>query len=174
VSPARRKAASKRSTKLIAKPRSFDFVRLTPAQNKRLGYRNSAKRRIRIGAGVTKANTISDRQYTDLVRSERLGENISKERYTQRIRTGELRYRDEATLIRQVNAAHSRTIRTFVPEITPSDKKLALKWYRDGYKSFSDKEKRQFSAMYARYVEDNVRQAFGSAARDIGAFQMVA
>jgi hypothetical protein len=131
-------------------------------------YRNVSDPRFPIGS------EISDRKMSNLVREERLGQRMSKEAYTKAIRKREVSYADEATRLRQTNARNSRFIREYLPDIAPKDKAVALKFYHVRYEGLSPAEKRRFGEMFRRYSADNVRQALGSAPRDIGAFGIAA
>jgi len=131
-------------------------------------YRNVGDPRYPIGS------EISDRQMSNLVREDRVGRTISKEAYTKAIRKRELSYADEATQLRQANARHSRFIRGYLPEIAPKDKAVALKFYRVRYDGLSAAEKDRFKKLFERYSADNVRQALGSAPKDIGSFGIAA
>jgi hypothetical protein len=117
---------------------------------------------------------ISDRQMSNLLREDRLERKISKEAYTKAIRKRKLSYRDVATELRQTNARNSRFIREYLPEITPKDKAIALKFYHVRYDGLSPAEKHRFSEMFRRYPADHVRQALGSQPKDIGSFGVAA
>jgi hypothetical protein len=108
------------------------------------------------------------------VREDRVGRKMSKEAYSKAIRKRELSYADEATQLRQTNARNSRFVRSYLPDIAPKDKAVALKFYRVRYDGLSPAEKRRFGEMFRRYSADNVRQALGSAPKDIGSFGIAA
>src|SRR5271154_4120060 len=57
---------------------------------------------------IMTGETISNRQMDRIARTARTGENVSKERYTKQIKTGERRYADAATERRQIAAARTR------------------------------------------------------------------
>jgi hypothetical protein len=131
-------------------------------------YRNVSDPRQPIGT------TISERQMANLSREVRLGQKISKEAYKTKVERGELSYANAATRLRQTNARNSRFIRGYLPDIAPKDKAVALKFYRVRYDSLSPAEKRRFGEMFTRYPADHVRQALGSAPKDIGSFGIAA
>lgn len=148
-----------------ALPRRFGFVK----------EKGNAKRWRNVSnPAFAKGATISNRHMSNLVREDRLGMKMSKEAYTKAIKKREVSYADEATRLRQTNARNSRFIRGYLPEIAPKDKAVALKFYHVRYDGFSPAEKRRFGEMFRRYSADNVRQALGSAPRDIGAFGIAA
>jgi hypothetical protein len=138
--------------------------RRQPGGSKR--FRNVSDPRYPVGA------IISNRKMSDLEREKRFGRKVSKEEYTKKVK--ELSYADKATKLRQDNAKNSRFIRHLLPEITPKDKTVALKYYRTGYGGFTADEKKRFAKMYDRYPVDDVRQALGSAPRDTGSFRLAA
>jgi hypothetical protein len=131
-------------------------------------YRNVSDPRQPIGA------TISERQMANLSREARLGRKISKETYKEKVEKGELSYPNGATRLRQTNARNSRFIRGYLPDIAPKDKAVALKFYRVRYAGLSPTEKDRFQKMFDRYSADHVRQALGSAPKDIGSFGIAA
>ncbi len=131
-------------------------------------FKNISDYRYPIGA------TISNRQMSNLKRETRLGHKMSKEEYTKKVDKGELSYADAATKKRQTNAKNSRVIREFLPEVAPKDKAIALKYYQTGYHGLTPAEKARFRKMYDVYPPDSVRQALGSAPKNIGSFRFAA
>jgi hypothetical protein len=131
-------------------------------------YRNVSDPRYPIGS------EISNRQMSNLVREVRLGRKMSKEAYTKAIRRREYSYADEATQLRQMNARNSRFIRGYLPDIAPKDKAVALKFYHVRYDGLSAVEKDRFKKLFERYSADHMRQALGSAPKDIGSFGIAA
>lgn len=131
-------------------------------------YRNVSDPRYPIG------REISDRQMSNLVREDRVGRKMSKEAYTKGIKKREFSYADEATRLRQTNARNSRFIRAYLPDIAPKDKTVALRFYRVRYDGLSRTEKDRFKSLFKRYSADHVRQALGSAPKDIGSFGIAA
>jgi hypothetical protein len=131
-------------------------------------YRNISDPRYPTGA------TISDRQMSNISREARFGRKISKETYTKAVKRRELRYADAATELRQTNAKNSRSVREYLPDIAPKDKAVPLKFYRGGFFSLSADEKARFKKMFESYSADDVRQALGSAPKNIGAFRVAA
>ena len=105
-------------------------------------YRNVSDPRYPIGG------EISDRQMSNLVREDRVGRKMSKEAYTKAIRKRELSYADEATQLRQTNARNSRFVRSYLPDIAPKDKAVALKFYRVRYDGLSPAEKRRLARCF--------------------------
>jgi len=67
-----------------------------------------------------------------------------------------------------------RAIAAALPDIAPKDKAVALKFYRVRYDGLSPAEKDRFKRLFKRYSADNVRQALGSAPKDIGSFGIAA
>jgi hypothetical protein len=97
----------------------------------------------------------------------------TKEKYQEDIRKGRRSY-DEPTKRRQTNARNSRQLREYLPDIAPKDKVVALKHLDKGYYSLTPDEKKRFKDMFKRYPADDVRQALGSAPKDIGRFEIAA
>jgi hypothetical protein len=156
--------------------RASDLRRLSRDELAKLGLPPRSKRYVATSAGriTSQTPTYSDRFHHQLQLSERTGRKTTKERFTRAVQTKTAKYKDAATALRQANARDARTIRAFVPEMTPRDKALALKWHRVGFNGLDAKEKPQFRALFRRYSADAVRQAFGSAPRDTGAFPIAA
>ena|SRR5271157_2701910 len=131
-------------------------------------YRNVSDPRYPTG------KTISERQMANLSREARLGRKISKETYARAVRKRELSYANPTTALRQTNAKNSRALRQHLPDIAPKDKAVALKFYRVGYRGLTPDEQKRFKEMFNRYAPDDVRQALGSAPKNIGAFKVAA
>jgi hypothetical protein len=148
-----------------ALPRRFGFAK---EKGKAKRWRNVSN------PAFAKGATISDRHMSNLVREDRLGGKMSKEAYTKGIKKREIFYADEATRLRQTNARNSRFIRGYLPDVAPKDKAVALKFYRVRYDGLSAAEKDRFKSLFKRYSADHVRQALGSAPKDIGSFGIAA
>jgi hypothetical protein len=155
--------------------RRFGFVKET-GKSKR--WRNEDN------PNFARGETISDRKMSGLSREARTGEKISKERYTREIKSGTRKYIG-ATALRQRHANDARFIKQFVPEMTPTDKRVAYKWLDlkrngkrgpDGYTAgaLTGKEQGRFHRLFARYNRNDIRQLFGSEAKDIGRFGIAA
>jgi hypothetical protein len=153
-----------------------DLRRLTRGELAKLGKSRTSKRYVAKSAGrITKRTpTYSDRFHHQLALSERLGRKVSKEQFQRTVETKAAFYKDAATALRQKNARNARTVRYFVPDIAPKDMATALQWHNGGYTGLNSKQKEQFRAFFTRYNADAVRQAFGSAPRDTGAFPVAA
>jgi hypothetical protein len=153
------------------KPLSYsDYRRLTAAELKQAGYGAGSKRRVLATAKkVTKATpTLTDRQYTELKLQARLSKKTTKETYRNLVQQGELKY---AT--RQARSAgEARFVRRYLPDVAPKHLSVMLKWYEDGYKNLSTKERETFRSVFSQYSRDAVRQALGSAPQDTGSFSI--
>jgi hypothetical protein len=145
------------------------FRRLTRAEAAARGVSYSAKRQVDASVRrVTSSTPIyTERQAVQV----RLG--TTKERYQEDIRARRRSY-SEATKQQQTNAKNSRIIREYLPDIAPKDKAVALKHLSGGYHSLTPDEKQRFRDMFKRYPADDVRQALGSAPRNIGRFGIAA
>lgn len=146
------------------------YRKLSKEENRRLGFSEGSKRFVLKGTTPTATNTISGRKQHEIALSQRLGQKTSKEQFTKKIATGEAKYRNTQTAERQANAAIARSIRSIVPEMTRKDMQIAIQWEKKGYNRLDDKQKTDFRQLFKTYVADDVRQAFGSAPRDTGAF----
>jgi hypothetical protein len=135
-------------------------------------------------AGRPIGQVISERQMTNISREGQFGEKISKERYTREIKSGTRKY-FSATELRQRHAKDARFIKQFVPEMTPADKRVAYKWLdlkrngkrgADGHTAgaLAEKEQGRFHALFTRYNRNDIRQLFGSEAKDVGRFGIAA
>jgi hypothetical protein len=146
------------------------FRRLTREEAAARGVSYSAKRQVDASVKhVTQSTPIyTERQAVQV----RLG--TTKERYREDIRTRRRFYANETIKTRQTNAKNSRTIRGHLPDIAPKDKAVALKHYTFGYHTLTPGEKDRFNNMFKRYPADAVRQALGSAPKDIGRFGIAA
>lgn len=146
------------------------FRRLTRAEAALRGASYDAKRQVDASVKrVTSSTPIyTERQAVQI----RLG--TTKERYQEDIRTRRRSYANETIKTRQINAKNSRTIHEFLPDIAPKDKAVALKHLSGGYHSLTPAEKERFKEMFRRYPADDVRQALGSAPKDIGHFGIAA
>lgn len=151
------------------------FRRLTREESARMGISYSSKRRVAANVKRVMPWTAiyTDRRVADIKRERRLGEKTTKEQYQRGVRQGRYRY-DNATKTRQVNAKNSRQIREFLPDIAPKDKVVTLKHLDKGYYSLAPAEKERFKEMFRRYPADDVRQALGSAPKEIGRFEIAA
>jgi hypothetical protein len=145
------------------------FRRLTREEAARRGVSYSAKQQVDASVKlVTKSTPIyTNRQATQA----RIG--TTKERYQEEIRKG---HRSHSPLTRkqQENARNSRQVREYLPDIAPKDKTVALKHLSSGYHSLTQAEKDRFREMFRRCPADDVRQALGSAPKDIGRFGIAA
>jgi hypothetical protein len=143
--------------------------RLTREEAARRGVNYSAKQQVDVSVKrVTKSTPIySNRQATQA----RIG--TTKERYQTEIKQGRRSYAP-LTRKRQENARNSRQIREYLPDIAPKDKAVAFKHLSSGYHSLTPAEKDRFRDMFKRYPADDVRQALGSAPKDIGRFGIAA
>jgi hypothetical protein len=146
------------------------FRRLTRAEAEARGVSYTAKRQV--DASVERV-TPSTPIYTERQAVQaRLG--TSKERYQEDIRARRRSYANETIKKQQTNAKNSKIIREYLPDIAPKDKDVALKHLSGGYHSLTHAEKQRFRDMFKRYPADDVRQALGSAPRDIGRFGLAA
>jgi hypothetical protein len=145
------------------------FRRLTREEAVRRGVSYSAKRQVDASLKRVTASTplYTNRQATQI----RLG--TTKERYQEDIRKGRRSY-SAVTRKQQENARNSRQVREYLPDIAPKDKTVALKHLSTGYHSLTQAEKDRFRDMFKRYPADDVRQALGSAPKDIGRFGIAA
>ena len=129
----------------------------------------------RAARDAAKSLTISNKQRSTQSLRSRTGEpSITREKYTREVRTGKRKYHSETTKRRQTNARNSRQIREYLPDIAPKDKAVALKHLDKGYYSLTPAERDRFHKMFKRYNSDDVRQALGSAPKDIGRFRLAA
>ena len=145
------------------------FRRLTRAEAAAQGVSYSAKRQVDARVKNVTASTpiYTNRQATQM----RLG--TTKEKYQADIKARRRVY-SEATRKRQVNVRNSRDLRRYLPDIAPKDKQVALKKVASGYHRLTSDEKERFQNLFRRYPADDVRQALGSAPRDIGRFGIAA
>ena len=92
-----------------------DYRRLTPAELKRLGYSAGSKRRVLATIKkVTKASpTLTDRQYAQLRIKKRLGKEVTKEKYSNLVSQGKIKY--------ETRQARSAGEGRFVRGLSPSD-----------------------------------------------------
>jgi hypothetical protein len=138
-------------------PRRFGFVKL-PGASKR--WRNESN------PDFARDATISDRKMSDLAREERLGEKTTKEQYQRGVIERRYRYADERTETRQRHATVGREIRKEIPEITPADAAIIVKFRTEGgYEALTDEEKERFDRLFKRYPKESVREALGSPAK---------
>jgi hypothetical protein len=155
--------------------RRFGFVKET-GKSKR--WRNETN------PDFARGETISDRKMSGLSREARTGEKLSKERYTREVKSGARKYIG-ATELRQRHAKDAHFIKQFVPEMTPSDKQVAYQWLdlkrngkrgADGHTAgaLTEKEQGRFHRLFTRYNRNDIRQLFGSEAKDIGQFGIAA
>lgn len=146
------------------------YRRLTREEAALRGVSYSAKRQVDANIKqVTKSTPIyTNRQATQV----RIG--TTKERYQTEVKQGRRSYASEATKTRQRNAKNSRQIREYLPDIATKDKAVAFKHLSSGYHSLTSTEKDRFKDMFKRYPADDVRQALGSAPKDIGRFGIAA
>jgi hypothetical protein len=150
----------------------------TPTKFRRLTREEAAARGVSYGAkrqvdASVKRVTASTPLYTERQAVQmRLG--TTKEKFTQDIKARRRTYSSETTRTRQTNARNSRVVREHLPHIAPKDKAVALKHMRSGYGSLSPADKDRFRNMFKRYPADAVRQALGSAPKDIGRFGIAA
>jgi hypothetical protein len=151
-------------------PKASDLIRLTKAESKTIGAKPSSKRYKIRGEKITKNSaTYSDRFHHSLQLSERAGRKVKKEALKKR----EVGYASPKAAQRVKDVANARSIRSFVPQMTDRDMRLALKRERVGHNGLSEKEKQQFRNMFARYPRGALRQAFGSA-ETTGSFAIAA
>jgi hypothetical protein len=101
--------------------------------------------------------------------SERAGRKVKKEALKKR----EVGYASPEAARRVQDASNARFVRSFIPQMTDADTRLALKWYRVRYSGFTEKEQKQFRNLFARYPRGALRQAFGSA-DTVGSFAIAA
>jgi hypothetical protein len=147
-----------------------EYRKLTPAELKRLGYREGSKRRVLSTVKkVTKATpTLTDRQCAQLRIKKRVGEEVTKEQYSNLVSQGKIKY---AT--RQARSAgEGRFVRRHVSEIAPNHLRLINKWHEDGYNGLTDKERVTFGKLFKLYPRDAMRQALGSAPQDTGSYSV--
>jgi hypothetical protein len=141
-------------------PKASDLVRLTKAENATIGAKPSSKRyKIRGEKIKKKSQTYSDRFHHNLQLSERAGRQVKKEA----LKRKEVGYASPEVAQRVQDASHARFVRSFIPQMTDADMRLALKWYRVRYSGLTEKEQKQFRNLFARYPRGALRQAFGSA-----------
>jgi hypothetical protein len=161
---AKRGGGSGRSTASPTK-----FRRLTRDEAAARGVSYSAKRQVDINIkNVTASSPIYTQRQAEKIR---LGS--AKEKYTADIKARR-RFYSEVTRKRQVNVKNSGDIRRHLPDIAIKDKRVALKKMASGYHSLTPAERERFQNMFRRYPIDDVRQALGSAPRDIGRFGIAA
>ena len=145
------------------------FRRLTREEAERLRISYGAKRQV--DASVKRVMPWTPIYTNRQATQARIG--TTKEKYQEDIRKGRRSY-DEPTKRRQTNARNSRQIREHLPDIAPKDRAVALKHLDKGYYSLTPAEKERFKEMFKRYPADDVRQALGSAPKDIGRFGIAA
>lgn len=146
------------------------FRRLTREEAAARGVSYSAKRQV---DATVKHVTPSMPIYTERQAVQmRLG--TTKERYQADVRANRRSYANATIKTRQENARNSRIIRDYLPDIAPKDKAVALKHYKSGYHGLTPAEKKRFNEMFKRYPADSVRQALGSAPKNIGRFGIAA
>lgn len=67
---------------------------------------------------------------------------------------------------RQARASEGKKIRKAIPEITPADARIVVKFRAEGgYAALDDDEKERFDMLFKRYSKDSVREALGSPKR---------
>jgi hypothetical protein len=147
-----------------------DYRRLTPTELKRLGLGAGSKRRVLMTVKrITKATpTLTDRQYAQLRIAKRVGNEISKEGYSNLVRQGKIKYETRQAR----SASEGRFVRGYLPQIAPKHLGLINKWHEDGYNGLTDKERETFGELFKLYSRDAVRQALGSAPQDTGSYSM--
>jgi hypothetical protein len=134
--------------------RRYGFVKL-PGRSKR--WRNESNPNFAPDAAI------SDRTMSGLAREERLGEPVSKEKFTRGVREGRYEHIDED---RQARASQGRKIRKEIPEIAPRDAAVVIKFRLEGgYDALDDDEKERFENLFRRYDKGAVREALGSPKR---------
>jgi hypothetical protein len=134
--------------------RRYGFVKL-PGKSKR--WRNESN------LGFAPDATISDRTMSGLAREKRLGERVSKEKFTRGVRAGRYERLDED---RQARASQGRKIRKEIPEIARQDAAVVIKFRLEGgYQALDDDEKERFENLFKRYDKGAVREALGSPKR---------
>jgi hypothetical protein len=164
-------------------PRASDYRKLSKTEKASLGFKSGAKRFVLKGMTPTQSNTISGRKQHELQLSQRLGQKTTKEQYQKKIETGEIKYRNKKTAERQQHATWAKDLRKFVPEMTDRHKKVAYRWFelkqtwlhpreRAGLRgaAMTKDEGDAFDTLFSRYSRADLRQAFGSEARDTGSF----
>ena len=134
--------------------RRFGFIKLL-GKSKR--WRNESNPNFAADA------TISDRTMSGLAREERLGERVSKEKFTRGVREGRYEHIDQD---RQARASQGQKIRKEIPEIAPRDAAVIIKFRPEGgYDALDDGEKERFDDLFKRYDKGAVREALGSPKR---------
>jgi hypothetical protein len=104
--------------------KASDLVHLTKEENKRIGAKPTAKRYKIRGEKITKnSTTYSDRFHHSLQLSERAGRQVKKEA----LKKKEVGYSSPATAQRVKDVANARFVRSFVPQMTDGDMRLALR-----------------------------------------------
>ncbi len=115
--------------------------------------------------------TISNSAQRKLQNFADCGEAISKEERTKRLagKGGHIPNQTKGGQYRTARAKEvaayqerARMIRATVPEMIPKDVKLADKKNTTSWDNFSDKEKKDFAALFARYPPGQIRVALGS------------
>jgi hypothetical protein len=137
------------------KPLSYsDYRKLTAQELKRLGYGAGSKRRalatVKRVSGTTP--TLTDRQYSELKLSSRLGKKTSKEEYGKLANSGKVKYATKQAR----SAKEARHTRQLIPDIAPRHLKVIAKCHENGgrnggYASLSDKEKQTFKSIFRQY-----------------------
>jgi hypothetical protein len=151
------------------KPLSYgDYRRLSAAELKRLGYGEGSKRRVlsTVKRVTSTTPTLTDRQYSELKISRRLGNKTSKEEYNKLVNTGKVKPATKQAR----SAKEGRFVRRYVSEIAPNHLRLISKWHEVGYAGLTDREKISFGKLFKLYPRDAMRQALGSAPQDTGSY----
>ncbi len=160
----------------------------SPLKTRRLTREEAAKRGVSYGSKHQVDAHIKKGSVTakTLIYTERQAVNarrggISKEAYQKAVEGGKRQYASEATSLRQRHAKDGRFISQFVPEMTRADRQIAFKFYdlkdagnKHPVREMTKDEQQRFKELFNRYPADAIRQAFGSAPKDVGAFQMAA
>ena len=113
---------------------------------------------------------ISNRKMSNIIRERELGAKISKERYTQEIKSGKRQYANVATRVRQDRASIGRGVKKEIPEIVRRDAALIIKYrteggYEGGYEALDSDKQDRFNDLFKRYPRSSVLEALGSPAR---------
>jgi hypothetical protein len=119
-----------------------------------------------------RAQTVSNRQRATESLRNRTGEReITRERYTREVKTGERRYASEKTVERQRHAEIGKEIRKEIPDVEPDDAAIMLKWRanggRDGgHDALNEDEQEAFDGLFKKYPAEKVRKVLGSPKRE--------
>ncbi len=134
--------------------RRYGFVKL-PGKSKR--WRNESNPGFCAGRNDFRPNDERPRP------RERLGERVSKEKFTRGVREGRYEHIDQD---RQARASQGQKIRKEIPEIAPRDAAVIIKFRLEGgYNALDDGEKERFDDLFKRYDKGAVREALGSPKR---------